>query len=322
MNRDKLYTYMNQFHGPVTPSTNGFFEAVCPICGKRKFAFNPAYLTGRCWRGCFNGFLIDLVQQFHQISYFEAYELIDSMEPTTLRIPAIVNRADRNSKISLPRGFHSILEGTGSLAVRARDYLEGRRFDLNYLDRIGVGYVNTEDVNPKENYLGRIIIPFKREGCLIYFIGRTFIDDYERYKNPAKEVCNVGKSEVLFNEEALYLEPKVYVTEGWSCAATIGRKAVSQQGSTPSVIQRNMILKSPVSELVIVPDANFYLQGLQTAKYFMEHKKVKVVNMDQFEIDGIGKDVNAVGLDNFLNQEAKTDWLDPKFLYSQMKIYA
>ena len=132
----------------------------------------------------------------------------------------------------------------------------------------------------------------------------------------------MGKSEVLFNEEALYIEPKIYITEGWSCAATIGRKGVSQQGSTPSVIQRNLVIKSPVSEIVIVPDAGFYMQGLEAARSFMCHKKVRVVNMDQFERDGIGKDVNEVGIENLLNQEEKTEYITPQFLYKQLKVYA
>src|SRR5665647_1091 len=213
IDRDKAYTYFNTYHGPIEPSTNGWYTCDCPVCGrKQKFAVNFNYLTGKCWVGCFSGFLIDVVKIYHGISYFEAHELINSMEPTTLRIPAIVNRADRNAKIKLPKGYHSILEGVGPLAVRAREYLQGRNFDLNYLDRIGVGYVNEADEIPEESYLGYVIIPFKREGCLIYYIGRTFIDDYLRYKNPSKELCNIGKSEVLFNEEALWIEPKIYIT--------------------------------------------------------------------------------------------------------------
>jgi hypothetical protein len=321
IDREKVYTYFEQFHGPLTPSTNNYYQCTCPICGRPKFAVNFNYLTGKCFRGCFSGFLLDIIMIYHGVSYFESRELVDSME-VTLRLPAAINRATKNSKIALPYGYHSILEGTGSLGVRAREYLENRGFDLNYLDRIGIGYCDEEGPDPKESYLGRIIIPFKHEGSLNYFIGRTFIDDFARYKNPEKSKCGVGKAEVIFNEEALYLEPTIYITEGWSCAATIGRRGISQQGSTPSVIQRNLIIKSPVQEVVIVPDAEFYMQGLQAARYFLPHKKVKVVNMDQFLLDGIGKDINEIGIENFRNQEAKTDYLTPQFLYSQLKVYA
>lgn len=322
LDQEKIYAYMDKFHGPVSKSTNGYFECLCPVCGKRKFAFNSAYPTGKCYRGCFNGFIVDAVKLFHQIGYLEAYELIESMEPGMLHIPASVNRTAKNAKISLPRGYHPILSGFGSLAVRAREYLEGRNFDLNYLDRIGVGYVDIEMVNPIENFFGRIVIPFKRDGVLSYFTARTFIDDYMRYKNPAKSLCGVGKSDLFFNEEAFFIEPKVYVTEGWSCAASIQRKGVSQQGSIPSLIQRNIIIKSPVSEVILVPDAKFYLQGLQAARQLIQHKKVKVINLDEFEAQGLGKDVNEIGVENLYAIENRTPWADPMFIYKQLKVYA
>ena len=149
INREKIFTYFNKLHGPLTPSTNGYYSCDCPICGgKNKFAVNFTYLTGKCWKGCANGFLIDTIRIYHGISYFEAYELIESMEPGLLHIPASVNRAAKNAKISLPRGYHPILSGFGSLAVRARDYLEGRNFDLNLMDRLVVCYVDIVHTNP------------------------------------------------------------------------------------------------------------------------------------------------------------------------------
>jgi hypothetical protein len=322
IDREKLYVYMDRHHGPITPSTNGYYSCTCPICGvKDKFAFNPTYLTGKCWRGCFNGFLVDAIMIYHQITYFEVRELIDSQE-VVLRLPAAINRATKNSKVKLPRGYHSILDGNTNLACRAREYLMGRGFDLNYLDRIGVGFCAEEDPDPRKNFLGYIIIPFKRDGSLIYYIGRDFIGNFQRYKNVANGDAELGKSEVLFNEEALQLEPKIYVTEGWSCAATIGKAGISQQGSVPSVIQRNMIIKSPVEEVVLVPDALFYPQGLTAARVLMTHKKVKVINMDRFHEMGLGKDVNEVGVENMLAEEARTPYMTQQFLYSQLKAYA
>jgi len=320
LDSEKLYTYFDMYHGPISPSSNNYFECLCPICGRPKFAANFIYKTGKCWRGCFSGFLIDVIRIYHGISYFEADELVDSQEPGMLRIPAAV-KIDKKAKIKLPLGYTPILEGSTNLAYRAREYLKERNFDLNYMDRLGVGYCNEEDPNPLDNYFGRIIIPFKRNGILVYFIGRDFIGDYNRYKNPSKEKCGVGKGEFFFNEEALFINKKVYLLEGWACAATIGAKGVSMQGSTPSVVQRNIILKSPAEELIIIPDASFYRQGLLTARTFMKYKKTKVVNIDQFQIDKIGKDVNEIGLDNVLNTEDKTQYMDTKFLLRQLRIY-
>lgn len=320
IDRDKVFTYFNKFHGPITPSTNNWYEAVCPICGKRKFAINFNYLTGKCFRGCFNGFIIDAIRIFHGISYFEAHELVDSMPESLLHIPAAVNRAAKNARISLPRGFHSILDGNGSLAIRARDYLEGRNFDLNLMDRLGVGYVDIEHTTPLENYFGRIIVPLKRDGSLMYYLGRTFIDDFMRYKNPSKELCGVGKSELFFGEENLYTQKSVFLVEGWACAGTMGN-AISMQGSVASLIQRNIILKAPVEQINITTDANFYQNGLTIARHLLPFKKIKVLNLDWFEQNKIGKDPNSIGKENIISLEKETPLMDQKLLYMEMKKY-
>jgi hypothetical protein len=239
----------------------------------------------------------------------------------TLRLPAAINRATKNSKIALPYGYHSILEGTGSLAVRAREYLENRGFDLNKMDRLGVGYVDVQNPDLAQDYFGRIIIPLKRDGSLMYFLGRTFIDDPLRYKNPSKELCGVGKSELFFGEENLYLYKDIFLTEGWACSSTMGN-GISMQGSVASVIQRNIIIKSPIESVYITTDAGFYKNGLMIAQHILPHKKVKVLNLDWFQENGIGKDPNAVGKENILNLERDTPWMDIKFLYSQLKVYA
>jgi hypothetical protein len=321
IDREKVYTYFEKYHGSVQKSTNDWYSTDCPICGgKGKFALNFNYLTGKCWKGCFNGFLLDAVRIFHNISYFEARELIDSMD-VTLRLPAAINRATKNSKIALPYGYHSILEGTGSLAVRAREYLENRGFDLNKMDRLGVGYVDVQNPDLAQDYFGRIIIPLKRDGSLMYFLGMTFIDDPLRYKNPSKELCGVGKSELFFGEENLYLYKDIFLTEGWACSSTMGN-GISMQGSVASVIQRNIIIKSPIESVYITTDAGFYKNGLMIAQHILPHKKVKVLNLDWFQENGIGKDPNAVGKENILNLERDTPWMDIKFLYSQLKVYA
>lgn len=321
IDRDKLYAYFNSYHGPVVPSTNGWYSCRCPICDKEKFAVNFTYLIGKCWRGCFNGFVIDAIRIYHGIDSFEARELIDSMETELIKVPVVISKIDKEARIKLPDGYHPILSGDTSLAHRARNYLTDRGFDLNYLDRIGVGYCNEATKNPKDNYLGYIIIPFKKNGILTYFIGRDYIGNFLRYKNPSKEKYGTGKMEVLFNEEALFLQKKIYLTEGWACAATMKNQGVSIQGSIPSIIQRNIIVKSDVEEVIIVPDAGFYANGLEAGRDIMKHKKVKVLNLDWFKDNGIGKDVNEIGVENVQGVEDRTPWMDHKFLYHQFKVY-
>lgn len=318
IDREKVYTYFNRYHGPLSPSTHGWFDCICPICGKRKFAVNFDYLLAKCWTGCFKGFAIDVISIFHGINYFEARELVDSMEPGLTRLPNSLVKI-KASDLILPDGYVPILSGDTILGERARNYLKGRGFDLNYLDRIGLGYCIEQNKVAADNYFGYIIIPFKRDGLLSYFIGRTFIDSYPRYKNPNRSTCGIGKSDVIFNEEALLLNDTVYQTEGWACAATIGPAGFSIQGTTPSTIQKNIVIKSGVKEVIIIPDAGFYKKGLEAAVDYINYKKVKVLNLDLFQQEGRGKDVNEIGKESVLGLAAETPYATLGFLYKEMK---
>jgi hypothetical protein len=321
MNKEKAYSYVNQYFGPVNPSTNGWVDGgTCPFCGKKKLAYQPDYLIVKCWAGCFKGFLTDLIKIYQNISYFETRELIDSMEPGLTRLPHSVTKT-KAIELILPIGYTPILSGETLLGIRARTYLTKRGFDLNYMDRLGVGYCIDEDKDPRMNFFGRIIIPFKRHGILSYYIGRTFINAYDRYKNPPTQQFGIGKADVLFNEEALLLEDSVFMTEGWSDSCTLGSNAISIQGSTPSTIQKNIIIKSSIKEIVIVPDAEFYIQGLQTARDFINYKKVKVLNLDPFKKQGLGKDANEIGKEKILELSNDTPYLTMGTLYKEIREY-
>ena len=39
IDRDKVYTLMDKYFGPVTKSSNGWYSCNCPLCGKEKFSF-------------------------------------------------------------------------------------------------------------------------------------------------------------------------------------------------------------------------------------------------------------------------------------------
>jgi hypothetical protein len=315
MNKEKLYTYFAKFHGPITPSTHGWHQGTCPFCGKEKLAISFDLGIAKCWRGCFKGFSIDLIRKYHDITYFEAGELIESQEESLIHVPSSIVRVQRKGDLILPKGTIPILYGDGILGDRARKYLVERGFDLNYMDRIGISYCNEEG-----KYFGRIIIPFKRRGVLAYFIARDYIGDYRRYQNPEKDEYGIGKAELLFNEEALFLKDEVYLVEGWADACTMGEAGVSMQGSTISTIQRNSILKSPVKEVILVPDKGYYLNGLKMAMDFIKFKSVKVLDLAQIHIldNPEAKDANEYGKSSILTLEEHTPWFTDVILCKEL----
>ncbi len=202
------------------------------------------------------------------------------------------------------------------MAKRARRYLTDRGFNLEQLDSQGVGYCD-EHYKPKAgdsasdeyrlDYYGRIILPFKRHGKLIYYIARTLINDELRYKNPAVTDCGVSKSELLFNEDALNIYDDCFLLEGVFDALTLGPNALSSQGWSLSKEQKAIIMRSACKHLIIVPDKDFYKQAIQTAMQFLDVKTVSVVNMDNVLPDKPElKDVNGLGRDAVMEEIKNT----------------
>jgi len=208
--------------------------------------------------------------------------------------------------IALPDGYTPILDGTTPMARRARKYLERRGFDLNYLDMLGVGYCT------KGKYMGYIIIPFKKDGNIVYFIGRDFLNrgDSRKYQNPPREEFGIGKSEVLFNEEALHLFKKVYLLEGWADAATLGNNAISIQGKDLSLWQADSIINSPVEEIVVVPDVGAMKEGYNIVQQLYTRKLVRFLEMEKLAI--WGGDVNEIGADKVIQLEQDSGYIRTK----------
>ena len=294
---DKIYSYFDDNHGPLTRSSNGWYDGTCPFCRSHKLAVNPDKFAVKCWKGCFRGGVVSFVKEYLGCTYYDAHIIIDDMVPRLNISDYITQKSVIRRDIELPEGYERILDGTTPSAKRARNYLMSRRFDMNYLDMIGVGYCGYGD------YSGYIIIPFKRDGDIVYFIGRDFMDrgDKWRYKNPSYEEFGIGKGDVLFNEEALYTHKKVYMMEGWADAATIGDNAISIQGKSLGPMQLSIIQKSPVEEVIVVADRGAEKEGLEMLEKLYKMKKTKLIKLDGLD----GKDVNEIGASTVLARESK-----------------
>jgi len=185
----QAFAYFDAIHGPLRPSTNGWYDGVCPYCADRKLAVNFEYNLVKCWKHCFDKqYVIDFIQGVEGVRRFEAYEILESYESRPLDYTFTGYGQVEVSKMSLPVGYQSILRGEGVLGKRARNNLMDRGFNLDYLDSIGVGYCNEEHEDKNQNFFGYIIIPLKKDGKLVYYLARDFIGNFPRYKNPPKGV--------------------------------------------------------------------------------------------------------------------------------------
>ena len=303
----KAYKYFKNNFVLTKPSPKQWYGFNCTVCDGGRHKLKMAVHFGRfhvkCWECGYAAALVEFVGEYEGISAYEARIMLyayDEAEEAPEMFASLRQR-DPVGKVTLPLGFNLLLDGTGMLGERARDYLEGRDFDLDLLDSMGFGYCNKKHKEKDQNFFGYIIVPFKRRGVLRYFIGRDYTGNYLRYKNPDSDELGVGKTDYFFNEDALDLYKEVDVMEGWTDAVTLGKKAMSTQGPGMSYKQKSKLLLSRVEVVTLIPDLgedgqgrSFYRLALKEAGALMDAgKKVRVLNLVPFT--DLGKDVNEIG---------------------------
>ena len=327
LNTNKAFTYfVNEFS--ATASTKGWYAFKCPFCGdlreRKKCAVHLQSKTVKCWVCGYKKSIIDFVMDYEDVPYFDAKSIINNCSETSVDLSIINNvRRERISEIRLPEGYTPISEGNGVMATRARNYLQNRGFDLEEMDRVGIGYSATQTEDKNTNFFGYIIIPFKRRGSLVYYIGRDYVGNFLRYKNPPTDVFNVGKSELVFNEDALDLYDECFVFEGWADAMTVGRTATSTQGWNLSPAQFKIYAESGCRSLVFVPDAGaddrgdlFYHKALRVADTFLDYKdEVYVIDLNGV---GSGKDANELGKDKIMKLRAEAEPLTTDIIINKL----
>jgi hypothetical protein len=307
----RAFTYFTR-HFSLKASSSNWHTFNCPFCDKardkKKCAVRFDWERVKCWECGYSNSISYFVADIEDTSLILANQLVNAYEPTDISFQAIdlggSGKYVVKEDIALPTGFTPILEGEGVIGKRARAYLTKRGFDLKVLDRLGFGYCNDHNEDFAQDYFGYIVIPFRSKGQLIYYIGRDFMGNELRYKNPKKDLFGVGKNDLFYNEDALHIENVVFITEGWADAQTIGDNAVSTQGWDLSDRQAGILLKSSCQNLVFVPDLGeergetFYKKALKAALPFANHKKVFV--LDTSPLAPYGKDVNDYGKDRLM----------------------
>lgn len=309
LNVKKCYTWFsNEFI--LKKSTLGWYSFKCPICNelvdRNKMAVNFNFGVVKCFVCSYKSRIIDFVMTYLTVDYVKAKDILNNCIESAIELENLKGlEAKVVSSVSLPTGYNSILDGDGILGQRARAYLSDRGFDLNELDKKGIGYCNESDMDKDSDFLGYIIIPFIEKGKLRYYIGRDFVGNFLRYKNPPKDKFGVGKGDVLFNADAMRIYSEVYVAEGWADACEMGRVGISTQGWSLSKDQKDDMLKSDCESFVFIPDVGtdntgrtFYSKAVELAIDFIEHKEVHVLDLSVYS--DLGKDANEIKKENIL----------------------
>jgi len=323
MNRYKEY-FKKKFKLKV--SSKDWFKFNCPFCGKKdKAAIHVFYFKVKCWSCGYNMDPYHFLAAVDNISIIEARDRIFSMvitETLHVEVGDMLIDLEKSGEVVMPYSYTNILDDTkGHIGDRARNYIEGRGVDLDYCEAIGVGYCYDSPLKDSgiEDWNGYVVSPFIADGILKYYTGRNFVPtNYLTHKFPAKGVFNVGKSELIFNEDAKYGETVIGV-ESVMCALTLGPMSMGFCGKDVSHKQLLKLLAAPFDNFVLCLDAGTKLESCKLGIKLLTYKdniKVKVCDLGYYEGRGMGKDPNEIGKDEIMYFIKHTEIATIKSLYA------
>lgn len=301
--KGKLFKYFSD-KLKIKQSTKGWQRCNCPYCGAiYTFGINVEKNKAHCFR-CettetplqtvmnLEGFT-ENIQALNFLKIQQEYEAYDGMADRE-----IFEKKD----VLLPEGFIPINYADGIMGKAAQNYMVNtRKFRLSELTMAGVGYCLTGE------YAGYIIFPFYAQGKLIFFQGRKFAGHGPKMKNPKNEDFGIGKSELIYNQDALFAYRVIDIVESITNALTLGEKAVAILGKSISPYQWSMIMGSPCECVNLLLDSDAYAKSLNLALRMCQLKRVKLIKMPE------EKDVNNLGRQITKEMIRKTpyqEWMD------------
>lgn len=308
-----MIPYFVQFN--PTQSSNGWYRFTNPLDYKSRqkkdntmgVNFEAGYV--QCFRTGYRASITRFVADCEGITYHEAKELVGEFKYVRKCTPPSEVRAAK-----FPEFFMPLDMGSGSIGDRARNYLIDRGFDIDTLAAKGFGYCYDGD------YICSIIIPYIRDGKLVYWTARSIIGvgDGPKYQYPKKSTFSIGKSELIYNFDCLKKVDDLFVVEGAFDAETIGKNAVAIGGAKPSGFQFGMINNSSAKNVIVVPDRGFRGVCALAYKNIIRNPNKNLFILDPDEL-GEGKDANDWGRETILNNYSNAQPMDRGTLYKIRK---
>lgn len=282
--KGKLFKYFKS-KLRIKKSTKGYWRCDCFYCGGNfSMGINLEGQKVHCFKCAERK---DPIRMLMDIEGFETYNQAKSF----LNVQQEYDAYERLSKVEkkeykyleLPESFQLLMQGDSIMGKSARHYITKRKFDVTKLSLKGIGYCTEGE------YAGYIVFPYYNKGKLVYFQGRRYMGVGPKMKNPPSDVYGIGKNQIIYNEDALFMYKKVYVMESITNCETLGDNTAGFNGKSVSSYQYSRLIQSPCSTLVIILDPDAYDKALSLALQVVHYKRVKVVLLPKDE------DVNSLG---------------------------
>ncbi len=242
--------------------SRGFFSLKCEVCHDYKvragFKFDNGTIGYNCWNcsttGKFEEFSGRISKNFRKI--LNAYGIEDSEISAVINTAFFNKKAKEDTKITLAQ-LTKVNTSTPTTKLPPKSFQLGHTEFLDYQEKL-VAYLIDRNIDISKykfffslepRFINRIIIPFYRNGQLIYWQARSIDPTVnKRYDNAA-----VGRDAVMFGFDQLnrYSHGPLFVTEGVFDAMVIDGIAIL--GSKLNDAKVKLLSESP-RRLIFVID--------------------------------------------------------------------
>jgi hypothetical protein len=248
---------------------------------KPKLQINMSSQKWHCWVSDQGGH--SLYSLFKKINADSRYfsELKD-----IVFIPTTKDEIESKVIVSLPREYQPLWKSSKSLFYKhALNFLKKRGITKIDLQKYKLGFCDDGI------YGNRIIIPsYDENGILNYFVGRSFMGDNMKYKNP-----NVSRDIIPFDWFIAWSYP-IVLCEGVFDAISIRTNAIPMLSKKPSKSLLRKIFEKQVKTIYIALDNDAKKDAYNLSEFFKDFGiDSKVVNLPKNE------DPNDLGFERMTN---------------------
>ena len=248
---------------------------------KPKLQINMSSQKWHCWVSNQGGH--SLYSLFKKINADSRYfsELKD-----IVFIPTTKDEVESKVIVSLPREYQPLWKSSKSLFYKhALNFLKKRGITKIDLQKYKLGFCDDGI------YGNRIIIPsYDENGILNYFVGRSFMGDNMKYKNP-----NVSRDIIPFDWFIAWSYP-IVLCEGVFDAISIRTNAIPMLSKKPSNSLLRKIFEKQVKTIYIALDNDAKKDAYNLSEFFKDFGiDSKVVNLPKNE------DPNDLGFERMTN---------------------
>ena len=275
---EKLKLLKNAFGRCWSNGTEHLFH--CPKCKhhKKKLSINVDKGVFKCWICDYSGTKVSQLVRRYAPSYYADYRQLEGEIDIAKYDTIFAEHIPEPPQIvDLPENFQTLTGKKTKIKQRPLKYLYSRGFTDEDILTWKVGFCDYGE------YQDRVIIPsFDEQGNVNFFVGRSYIDDWMKYKNP-----QVSK-DIIFNDLNIDWDDDVILVEG-AFDAMKCKNAIPLLGSTlreKSRLFQKICDKKPNVYLALDEDAKG--KEFSIAKKLREYG-IKVLSIDTSGYSDIGE---------------------------------